>query len=111
MTNYRNSMQIVSDLLTVTKDSGEEGIKTTRLLSKANLSHSILSKFLDNLTVSGLINIIEYDGSVIKRCSNEHDNLSKGGLCWSSDFYAARNCSLHLSFQAVILAFIDHRRQ
>ncbi len=62
MTNYRNSMQIVSDLLTVTKDSGEEGIKTTRLLSKANLSHSRLSKFLENLTGSGLINRIEYDG-------------------------------------------------
>jgi len=55
-------MQIVSDLLTVTKDSGEEGIKTTRLLSKANLSHSRLSKFLENLTGSGLINRIEYDG-------------------------------------------------
>lgn len=62
MTNYRNSMQIVSDLLTVTKDSGEEGIKTTRLLSKANLSHSRLSKFIENLTGSGLINRIEYDG-------------------------------------------------
>jgi predicted transcriptional regulator len=62
MTNYRNSIQIVSDLLTVTKDSGEEGIKTTRLLSKANLSHSRLSKFLENLTGSGLINRIEYDG-------------------------------------------------
>ena len=62
MTNYRNSMQIVSDLLTVTKDSGEEGIKTTRLLSKANISHSRLSKFLENLTGSGLINRIEYDG-------------------------------------------------
>ncbi|MCH7757282.1 MAG: transcriptional regulator [Thaumarchaeota archaeon] len=55
-------MQIVSDLLTVTKNSGEEGIKTTRLLAKANLSHSRLSKFLENLTGSGLINRIEYDG-------------------------------------------------
>ncbi len=62
MTSYRNSIQIVSDLLTVTKNSGEEGIKTTRLLAKANLSHSRLSKFLENLTGSGLINRIEYDG-------------------------------------------------
>ncbi|MBA4462137.1 MAG: transcriptional regulator, partial [Nitrosopumilaceae archaeon] len=46
-------MQIVGDLLTVTKESGEEGIKTTRLLAQANLSHSRLSKFLENLTGSG----------------------------------------------------------
>ena len=62
MPNYRTSMQIVGDLLTATQDSGEEGIKTTRLLAQANLSHSRLSKFLENLTGSGLINKIEYDG-------------------------------------------------
>ena len=62
MAVYRTSMQIVGDLLTVTKDSGEEGIKTTHLLAQANLSHSRLSKFLENLTGSGLVNKIEYDG-------------------------------------------------
>ena len=55
-------MQIVADLLTATEQSGQEGIKTTSLLTKANLSHSRLSKFLDNLTGSGLINRIEFDG-------------------------------------------------
>ena len=56
-------MQIVADLLTVTQLSGQEGIKTTSLLTKANLSHSRLSKFLSNLTgAGGLINKIEYDG-------------------------------------------------
>jgi predicted transcriptional regulator len=61
MTNYRTSMQIISDLLRATNDSGQEGIKTTRLLTKVNLSHSRLSKFLENLTGSGLINKIEFD--------------------------------------------------
>ena len=55
-------MQIVADLLTVTEQSGQEGIKTTSLLTKANLSHSRLSKFLGNLTGAGLINKIEFDG-------------------------------------------------
>jgi predicted transcriptional regulator len=54
-------MQIVADLLTVTEQSGLQGIKTTSLLTKANLSHSRLSKFLENLTGSGLINKIEFD--------------------------------------------------
>jgi predicted transcriptional regulator len=61
MVSYRTSMQIVADLLTVTEQSGQQGIKTTSLLTKANLSHSRLSKFLENLTCSGLINKIEYD--------------------------------------------------
>ena len=62
MVSYRTSMQIVGDLLTATAGSGQEGIKTTTLISKANLSHSRLSKFLENLTGSGLINRIEFDG-------------------------------------------------
>ena len=55
-------MQIVSDLLTVTEESGANGINVTSLLTKANLSHSRLSKFVDNLTGAGLINKIEFDG-------------------------------------------------
>jgi len=55
-------MQIVGDLLAATKESGQEGIKTTALISKANLSHSRLSKLLSSLIGSGLINKIEFDG-------------------------------------------------
>ncbi|MBI3841768.1 MAG: transcriptional regulator [Thaumarchaeota archaeon] len=55
-------MQIVSDLLTVTEQSGATGINVTSLLTKANLSHSRLGKFLENLTGAGLINRIEFDG-------------------------------------------------
>ena len=62
MVVYRTSMQIIGDLLTATEQSGMQGIKTTSLLTKANLSHSRLSKFLTNLTGAGLINKIEYDG-------------------------------------------------
>jgi predicted transcriptional regulator len=62
MVAYRTSMQIVADLLVATDQSGQDGIKTTSLLTKANLSHSRLSKFVENLTGAGLINKIEYDG-------------------------------------------------
>ena len=55
-------MQIVADLLVATEQSGQEGIKTTSLLTKANLSHSRLEKFVGNLTGAGLVNKIEYDG-------------------------------------------------
>jgi predicted transcriptional regulator len=62
MASYRTSMQIVGDLLSATMQSGQEGIKPTILLSKANLPHSRLSKFVSNLTGAGLINKIEFDG-------------------------------------------------
>ena len=62
MVLYRTSMQIIGDLLTATEASGQEGIKTTALITKANLSHSRLSKLLLNLTGAGLINKIEFDG-------------------------------------------------
>ncbi len=62
MVSYRTSMQIVCDLLTVTEESGVNGINVTSLLTKANLSHSRLSKFIENLTGAGLINKIEFDG-------------------------------------------------
>ncbi len=62
MAPYRTSMQILGDLLSATEQSGQAGIKTTALISKANLPHSRLSKFLSNLTGSGLINKIEFDG-------------------------------------------------
>ena len=60
--SYRTSMQIVADMLYQTEQCGHEGIKTTTLLTKANLSHSRLEKFVKNLTGAGLMNKIEYDG-------------------------------------------------
>lgn len=62
MATYRTSMQIVADLLTATEECGQEGIKVTTLLTRANLSHSRLAKFIENLTGAGLINRIEFDG-------------------------------------------------
>ena len=65
MAIYRNNMQIVADVLDATQFAGQKGIKTTSLLTKANLSHVRLSKFLNNLTGAGLINRIEFDGKHI----------------------------------------------
>jgi predicted transcriptional regulator len=62
MATYRTSMQIVADLLTATEQYGQEGIKVTTLLTRANLSHSRLAKFVENLTGAELINKIEFDG-------------------------------------------------
>ena len=62
MKNYRNHQQIVYDVLTITQDANRSGIAVTSLLTKANLSHSRLEKFVKKLTGAGLVNKIEYDG-------------------------------------------------
>ena len=55
MLAYRNSTKIVGDILEFTEQTCQQGINTTSLLSKANLSHSRLSKFMSNLTSAGLV--------------------------------------------------------
>ena len=57
MIRYRNSTQIICDLLVATRECGREGIKTTALLSKSNLSHSRLKNFVSRLTSSGLMDV------------------------------------------------------
>ena len=61
MKNYRQKSQIVFSVLETVKDANRSGIKTTSLLTKANLSHSRLEKFVKKLTGAGLVNKIEYD--------------------------------------------------
>ncbi len=61
MLAYRNSTRIVGDILEFTEQAGQQGINTTSLLAKANLSHSRLSKFMKNLTGAGLIATKEID--------------------------------------------------
>lgn len=59
---YRTNARIVADLLSAAKESGKNGIRTTSLLSKANLPHTRLTKIVENLTGAGLIAKFEYDG-------------------------------------------------
>ena len=59
---YRTSVKIMADMLEAASDSGRDGIPTTRLLSKANISHVRLTQFVKNMTGAGLITKIEYDG-------------------------------------------------
>ena len=58
---YRNTIQIMSDVLENVDYAGSEGLQITNLIQKANVSHSRLQKLIENLTGSGLINKIEFD--------------------------------------------------
>ena len=62
MKNYRNSTQIVGTILETTSVSDREGVQITTLMTKANLPYPRLTKFLENLIGSGLVNKIEQQG-------------------------------------------------
>ena len=52
---YRNGIQIVGDVLSVTNDFGIEGVNITHLLRKANISYIRLSKLAKQLLSAGLL--------------------------------------------------------
>jgi predicted transcriptional regulator len=52
MTRYRNSLQIIADVLNAVGD----GAKKTRIMYIANLSYKLLGKYLDKTADAGLIN-------------------------------------------------------
>ena len=60
--NYRHHLKIVEDVLTVTENSGQQGIAITPLCQKGNLAHGRLRNLLATLTGSGLVNQIKFDG-------------------------------------------------
>ena len=90
MTHYRNSTQIVCDLLVATKDCGCEGINTTALLSRSNLNHGWMQTFLSTLTGSGLVNRIKFDGKNTARkffaMTFDDDRVSCMTIDESSDY-------------------------
>ena len=59
---YRSTFQIYADILTVADQSDRFGVQTTKLCLESNLPYSRFRGFVRNLTSSGLINKIEYDG-------------------------------------------------
>ena len=60
---YRNSMQIMADVLDTAGIHGQEGATKANLMRRANISHSRLNSFLENMTGAGLINTIIYERS------------------------------------------------
>ena len=58
---YRNSTQMMADVLQSVRDGGMEGIKVTALMRKANTAHARLGLCTSKLFGIGLINEIVVD--------------------------------------------------
>jgi len=60
---YRNTLQIISDILEVAHEHGVEGANASRLLTKANLSYKTYQGFVSRLLQSGLLNMVQLDSN------------------------------------------------
>jgi len=60
--SYRTIHQIYADVLAEADTGERSGIAVTVLCRKANLPHGRLKNCIKNLTSSGLMNEIKYDG-------------------------------------------------
>ncbi len=58
---YRNTLQIIGDILEVAHEQGIEGANASRLLTKANLSYKTYQGFVTKLLHTGLLNIVQLD--------------------------------------------------
>lgn len=58
---YRNTLQIIGDILEVAYEHGMEGANASRLLTKANLSYRTYQGFVNRLLQSGLLNLVQID--------------------------------------------------
>ncbi|MDA0756223.1 MAG: winged helix DNA-binding protein [Crenarchaeota archaeon] len=58
---YRNQIQIVGDILVAAEELtiDQDGAPITKLIQKANISHSRISKILTNLVSQGLLEQVD----------------------------------------------------
>ena len=61
MSTYRKQIQIVGDILDAAEELtiDQEGASITKLIQKANISHSRISKILTNLVSQGLLEQVD----------------------------------------------------
>lgn len=62
---YRPHMKIIGDILSTTRDDldSDEGASVTYLIRKANVSHTRISKILNNLVSQGLLEQVDSQGT------------------------------------------------
>lgn len=61
MSSRRSRLELVFDILQAIQNKGGK-IKPTHLMYKSNLSHKLLSSYMDELIVKEMIKIVEVEG-------------------------------------------------
>ncbi len=77
---YRNTLQIIGDILEVAHEHGIGGANASRLLTKANLSYKTYQGFVGKLLQSGLLNMVQLDSE------NKAYVLTEKGMIYLSKY-------------------------
>jgi predicted transcriptional regulator len=82
MSSKRDRLEIIHDILEVIRDKGTN-VKPTHIMYKSNLSHQMLTEYLDELIKNGLVEEEERDRK--KRYA-----LTKKGFSYLEDYSTIR---------------------
>lgn len=82
MSERRNQLEIVYDILQAIQDKGGI-IRPTHLLYKSNLSHARMKDYIDQLTNKGMILMTERDGK-------QHFGITEQGIKFLVDYKKVR---------------------
>lgn len=55
LSKYRNRLEIIADILNIAKD----GARKTQIMYKGNLSYKLLTRYLREVVISGLVHVRE----------------------------------------------------
>jgi len=87
MGSRRSRLELVFDILQAIQNKGGR-IKPTHLMYKSNLSHKLLSNYMDELIEKGLIEVIEIIGK--KKKISKMVGITDKGLGFLADFRRMR---------------------
>jgi predicted transcriptional regulator len=77
MGRYRSRLQIIADILSITRG----GARKTRIMYRANLSYKLLCKYLDEVVAAGLVRFVDGDCYVLtvkgREFLSRHEEYSK----------------------------------
>jgi len=77
MGRYRSRLQIIADILSITR----RGARKTRIMYQANLSYKLLCKYLNEVVSAGLVRFVDGDCYVLtvkgREFLNKHEEYSK----------------------------------
>ena len=82
----RSRMELVFDILAAIQNRGGQ-IKPTHLMYKSNLSHKLLTNYLDELTTKGMVEVREYQQ---KKTTNKLVHITDKGLGFVEEYRKMR---------------------
>lgn len=84
MTKKRDKLEIVNDILKTIRDKGND-VKPTHILYKSNLSHQMMTTYLNELIEKGFVK------EIIDKKKRKRYSLTETGFSYLNDYYKIKS--------------------